>query len=536
MADTLVDSSAIQQSSRTVAVVFEGDTLFNLSQPIGPFTATDRARGIEERLKQLERTADGSRDSLTILNSLQGVNILAHGIVIATVTDSDAFSANISRLELANLWRNKFQTALVNQSFWNRMKTLGIGVFLALLTTALFIIILRVSGRLFPKIYSQLNSWHGNVIRPLRIQSLELIPAIQITNGLISLVKALHVLLVLLLFYFYLPLVFSFFQLTRGLAAVMFGYISTAFSTVLKIFVGYLPNLFFIAMIALVTYYVVKFVKLLFTEIDREVVTLPGFYSDWAMPTFKIVRFMMIAFSVVVAFPYLPGSDSPAFKGVSIFLSVLFSLGSSSAIANIVAGTILTYMRPFKIGDRVKISDTIGDVVERTQLVTRIHTIKHVDVTIPNSMVLGSHIINFSSSAQNHGLILNTTVTIGYDAPWRKIHELLIGAARATDNILSDPTPFVLQTSLDDFFVSYELNAFTKQPNLMANTYSMLHQNIQDKFNEAGVEIMSPHYSALRDGNQTTTPEVKLPKSYSAPGIREFTQSKPNMRRGADEE
>jgi small-conductance mechanosensitive channel len=202
-------------------------------------------------------------------------------------------------------------------------------------------------------------------------------------------------------------------------------------------------------------------------------------------------------------------------------VALLFSLGSTSIVANIVAGVILTYMRPFKVGDRVKIADTTGDIVEKTILVTRIQTIKNVLITIPNAMVLGSHIINYSSSAgSSEPLILHTAVTIGYDAPWRKVHELLIAAAQATEHVLAEPKPYVLQLSLDDFYVRYELNAYTDSPRTMARIYSDLHQNIQDMFNEAGVEIMSPHYKAIRDGNQTAIPEESLPGSYVAPSFR----------------
>ena len=160
--------------------------------------------------------------------------------------------------------------------------------------------------------------------------------------------------------------------------------------------------------------------------------------------------------------------------------------------------------------------------LEKTLLATRIRTIKQEFITIPNGLVLGSHIINYSSSAASSGLILHSTVTIGYDVPWRQVHQLLIDAALATESIISEPTPFVFQTSLDDFYVSYQINAFTDKPHVMAVTYSQLHQNIQDRFNEAGVEIMSPHYSTLRDGNQTTIPANYLPANYEIPtfGLR----------------
>jgi len=181
---------------------------------------------------------------------------------------------------------------------------------------------------------------------------------------------------------------------------------------------------------------------------------------------------------------------------------------------------VLTYMRPFKVGDRVKIAETTGDITEKTLLVTRIRNTKNVEITIPNSMILGSHIVNFSTSSRGEGLILHSTVTIGYDVPYKTVHGLLISAALSTQDILKEPTPFVLQTGLEDFYVSYEINAYTFQPNKMARIYSELHANIQDKFNEARVEIMSPHYSAIRDGNQTTVPEDYLPKTYNAPSFR----------------
>jgi small-conductance mechanosensitive channel len=229
---------------------------------------------------------------------------------------------------------------------------------------------------------------------------------------------------------------------------------------------------------------------------------------------------MILAITAIAVFPYLPGAKSPAFKGISIFLGVLLSLGSTSAVANIVAGVILTYMRAFRLGDRVQIADTVGDVIEVSLLVTRIRTIKNVEITIANSMVLSSHIINFSGSVQKEKLILHTTVTIGYDAPWRKIHELLLAAAAETENVLKDPAPFVLQTALDDFYVHYQINAYTDMPARMAQTYSQLHEKIQDKFYEAGVEIMSPHFSTIRDGNRVAIPADYLPKDYVAPVFR----------------
>lgn len=224
---------------------------------------------------------------------------------------------------------------------------------------------------------------------------------------------------------------------------------------------------------------------------------------------------MVLALTLISIFPYIPGSQSAAFQGVSVFIGVLFSLGSSSTVSNIVAGIAITYTRAFSMGDRVKIGEHIGDIIEKTLLVTRIRTIKNVDIIIPNSSLLNGSITNYSTGVGATGLILHSTITIGYDVPWRIVHELLIKAAYATPDILVDPKPFVFQTSLDDFYVSYQINAYTQKPNSMARIYSDLHKNIQDSFNDANVEIMSPHYTAIRDGNQTTIPAENLPEDYA---------------------
>ncbi len=404
---------------------------------------------------------------------------------------------------------------------WN-VKPVLIGIFLSILTTTAAIVLFRAINSFFGMLVKKVDGWKGTFIKPVRLKTVEVLSEERIAEMVAGGMTVLKIFVLVVLGYFYITILFSFFPFTKTWAGTLFGYIVNPLWDILTSFIAYLPNLFFIVVIAYVTRAVVKLIKLIFDEIGKGTLSLPGFYREWADPTYKIVRFLILAFAAIVIFPYLPGSNSPIFQGVSVFLGVLFSLGSTSAIANIVAGVVLTYMRPFKTGDRVKIADTIGDIIDKTLLVTRVRTIKNVDITIPNAMVLGSHIINFSSSAKDPGLILHTGVTIGYDVPWKKVHELLLAAARATPNVLKEPVPFVLQTSLDDFYVSYELNAYTDQPNTMARTYSVLHQNIQDAFNEAGVEILSPHYAAVRDGNQVTIPESYLPPTYQAPAFRIF--------------
>jgi small-conductance mechanosensitive channel len=501
-------------------VVVGTDTLFFVQERVLSFSPEDRARAVSERIRNIAKNALISLETITAVNGETTTDIVAGDLMIISVTDRDARMAGRPRQELASDYAQRIRSALAEQRKTYSLRSILVGAGLFLLATAVLVTAIWLLRVLFTRFSGKVASWEGTRIQPLKIQKLEILSANRIIFVLMKLMRALQIAAVLLLFYFYIPLALDFFPWTRGVASVLYGYMISPVTAVVQSFITFIPNLVFIAVIVVILRYVIKGIRFFFSALASGAISLPGFYQDWAIPTYKIVRFLVIAFGVVVIFPYLPGAKSPAFQGVSIFLGVLFSLGSTSAVANMVAGVILTYMRPFKMGDRVKIADAVGDVVEKTLLVTRLTTIKNVEITIPNAMVLGSHIINYSSSAKDLGLVLHTTVTIGYDAPWRKVHELLINAAQATEGALKEPAPYVLQTALDDFYVHYELNCYTNEPNMMAKTYSELHRNIQDRFNEAGVEIMSPHYSSLRDGNKATIPDEHLPKSYRAPVFR----------------
>jgi small-conductance mechanosensitive channel len=331
--------------------------------------------------------------------------------------------------------------------------------------------------------------------------------------GILTVLGLVRWALVAFIGYFYVGFVLARFPWTRGLASDLLELVVQPLAVLWEGLVGYLPNLFFLIVLAVVVRYILRGLRVFFQEVGLGRVKLPGFYQDWAVPTYKIVRVLVLAFAAVVAFPYIPGSSSPAFQGISIFAGILFSLGSTSAVSNIVAGVILTYMRGYKVGDIVRIGETTGRVTECTLLVTRLRTPKNVDITIPNSTVLGAHVTNYSAQAEVGNLILPTTVTIGYDAPWRQVHAMLREAAAKTADVLEEPAPFVLQKSLDDFYVTYELNVYTRRADRMNRVYSDLHRNIQDTFNTYGVQIMSPNYEADRDA-PTVVPRERW---YAAP-------------------
>jgi len=501
-------------------VEVDGKTLFTVQERLFTFSPEQRAKAIEERIQWLSKQPQNRIREVHAEDQGNVTMILSGDTVLATVTDADARAASEPRREMAEDYARRIRAAAEGLQRKFGLESILLSVLYGILATAGLVLLLKLLGVVFSKVYATLEAWHGVHIRSVRIQKLELMPAERITALLRTLSRIVRILLTLLLLYAYATLMLSFFPWTQGFSSSLMRSVLWPLRVVGSAALAYAPNVLFILVILAVAYYVIKFVKIFFAAVGRRTITLPDFYPDWAMPTYRIARFLIIAFTAVVIFPYLPGSSSPAFRGVSIFLGLLFSLGSSSAIANVVAGSVLTYTRAFHVGDRVKIADSTGDVIEKTLLSTRIRTTKNEEISIPNSLVLGNHVTNYSAAARDRGLILYTNVTIGYDAPWRIVHQLLIDAALATTNIQKEPQPFVLQTALDDFYVSYQVNAFTDRPAAMVQTYSDLHQNIQDKFNEAGVEIMSQHFTGIRDGNHTTIPKQYRAKDYVAPTFR----------------
>lgn len=493
------------------------DTLFVIYSKLGSFSARDRAVAVSNRIKYLADNFYFKPDSLLLTPAETTVDITYGETIIISISESDALWNNTTKVELANKYKKIIGDAVMNYKAATSFATLAREIGLMLLVLFFASLIVIYIRRLFKWSAIKIVALKENFSKGIKIRNYVLFDSERLVKVLISINTVLKWFFILLLIYIALPILFGIFPWTKSFADTLLGYI---FNPLKRIGLGlwnYLPSLITIIVIVFIFRYVLRGIKFLKNEIEKENLNLPGFYSDWANPTYQIVRVVIIAFELIVIFPYLPGSDSPVFKGVSVFLGVLFTFGSSGSLSNVVAGLVLTYMRLFKIGDRVKIGEIEGDVIEKTLLVTRIRTIKNEIISIPNSTVMNSHTINFSSDAPEKGLIMHTTVTISYAVPWRDMHLALIDAALKTNYILAEPKPFVLQTSLDDFYVSYQLNAYTKEPNKQADIYSKLHENIQDTCNERGIEILSPHYRAERDGNMTSIPTDYLDKDYKAP-------------------
>jgi small-conductance mechanosensitive channel len=497
----------------------QGDTLFYIYKRLGASTPSERAVHISNKIDRIFKQENFRPDSLVISEGENSYDLIYGDYIVTTVSQTDASFQNMEMSELALEIKEKISMSILEAKEDQKFSKILTKILLVFLVFGIASIIYWLLGRWYSKILKYLDANKNKLLKNLAYKEYTFLTAEQEMGILLFIFRVLRIFLFVVLFYFTISIAFSIFPYTRGWADRLFLLVWSPFKSIFISIWNYLPNLFTIVVILVVMNYFIRLVKYIFSEIDSEKLHISGFHSDWAMPTYSIVRFLLYAFMFVLIFPYLPGSDSNIFRGVSVFLGLLFSLGSSSAIANMVAGLVITYMRPFKIGDRIKIGDITGNVMEKTLLVTRIKTAKNEEITIPNSAVLNGNTTNFSTLARKEGLIIHTTVTIGYDVPWKDMHQVLIDAALRTDKVLKEPMPFVLQTGLEDFYVSYQINAYTKESNQLLQIYSELHQHIQDCCFEKGIEILSPHYRAARDGNMTTIPSAYLPKDYQVPNF-----------------
>lgn len=495
------------------------DTLFSIFSKIGASTPRDRAQSITRKINLLYNNDFLKPDSILVVHSENTFDIIYGEMILMSVSETDAMWYNKNMQNLAIDFKNKIKKSIIQAKKENSLSKLIIRIGLVLVVLLIAWLIIYLIGLAYKKLLAYVDNKKDEWLKGLAYKDYTFLTAEQEMQALLFAMKILRWFVYFILLYLTLPIIFSIFPFSRNWADALFQLFWSPFKKVIIAVWNYLPNLFSILVIYFIMKYLIRFVRYIFSEIQAKKLKISGFHPDWAMPTFSIIKFLLYAFMFVLIFPYLPGSDSNIFKGVSVFIGVLFSLGSSSAIANIVAGMVITYMRPFKIGDRIKIGDVVGDVIEKTSLITRIRTIKNEVITIPNSAVLSGNTINYSSEAKARGLILHTTVTIGYDVPWKDMHQALIDAALRTNLILEKPLPFVLQTGLDDFYVAYQINAYTRDAGKQALIYSDLHQNIQDVCNERGIEILSPHYRAARDGNMTTIPANYLDKNYKSPSF-----------------
>ncbi|PWB71068.1 MAG: mechanosensitive ion channel protein MscS [Holophagae bacterium] len=493
-------------------VEVDGTPLFRV-RGVAALPAQKRADLIAGRIVDLAREPDFKPEDITVAESEGFVSVMGGEVRVLMVLEADAALEGVSPRELAIAVSGRVREAITAYRSARTPEALLAGVWKAIAATAVLIFAIVLVVVLRRRLDAKITQAVHRRIQGLGVQSLKLVRAEDVGQAVRAALRTLRSLAIAVLVFVYLHVVFGLFPSTRWIHQRLGDWVVGPLETMGKGVLASIPNLIFLFLLIVVMRWVIKLVRLFFEAVGRGTVAFPNFDPDWAQPTYKIVRLALIAFGLVVAYPYIPGSQTAAFKGVSLFAGIVFSLGSSSIISNMIAGYTMTYRRAYRVGDRVRIGDTVGDVTAVRLQVTNLRTPKNEEVVVPNSVVLASEVTNFSSYAQSQGLILHTTVGIGYETPWRQVEAMLLLAAGRTEGLLREPPPFVLQKQLGDFCVTYEINAYCNDARKMFLLYAELHRHILDIFNEYNVQIMTPAY----EGDPDQPKVVPKEQWYSAP-------------------
>ena len=503
---------AVEQTVATAPVDLDGAVLFRV-RGVSSFPAEARAAGIRERLVAVAADSSVGVDAIRVVDEGDVARIVTGDTTILTVVEADAVLEQVRRSTLAAAHLAKIREAVTeyrNARSSAALRRGALNAFGATLALAAIVALLLWLWRLFDRFLMQRLQAR---VHAVEIQSLELMRAERIWAALRGGLLAVRTLVFLAVALIYIGFVLAQFPWTRGMSQNLGDLALGPLNTIAAGVVASIPSLVFLAVLFFVVRFSLRLIRLFFQAVEHRRVKFENFDAEWAQPTYKIVRIGVVAFALIVAYPYIPGSDSAAFRGVSLFIGVLFSLGSSAAISNIIAGYMMTYRRAFKLGDRIKVGDAVGEVIQMRLQVTHLRSFKNEELILPNSQILNGEVLNYSSLARSRGLILHTEVGIGYETPWRQVEAMLTLAAERTNGLATEPPPFVLEKKLGDFAVTYELNVYCDNVPAMPQLYSQLHRNILDVFNEFGVQIMTPAY----EGDPEIPKVVRPDNWYMAP-------------------
>lgn len=491
-----VDS--IRANAQGYAIAPFNDTLFYVYAKLGSILPRDRALNVKSRIRKLSENELVQVDSFKIEETEISADIVYNDLIITSVTDLDALFEEKDKAEVARGYLTLIQQSIVQEREDSSIPKLLMRIGLVIGILLLFFFFIKFLLKLKRNVIKKVITEQRSRLKDITVRNYVIVSSVQKARVLVQVVNAIYWAIILLVAFLLLPVIFSIFPFTQSWANGLISLFTKPLKKAIIAVVAYVPNMITVIVILFVMRYLTKFVRYIFGEIDKGKLEISGFPQEFAMPTFTIVRFLLYAFTVVLVFPYLPGSNSDIFKGVSVFIGVLFSLGSSSAISNIVAGLVITYMRPFRIGDRITIADKTGVVLEKTPLVTRLRTVRNEEITIPNSSILSGNTINYSTFSEQ-GICFQVEVAVGYEEPWTKIHAILLAIPARIARVRTDPQPFVLQKKLDDFYVLYELNVYISKSGETDLARSEIYQQILNDFLEVGIELNGPHLYAQMD-------------------------------------
>ncbi len=483
----------LETETPVAPVTIDGTVLFNV-RGASALPAEERAARIEAAIKKVARDSSFDPANLSLVEDGPFTSIMAGDTRVLAVVDADARLEGINRGELAVVVSARVKRAIEDYRADRQPDALIAGGLRALAATVVLLLVVVAMRWMWRSLERRMAAGVEQRLRAMGVESLQEGSAVRAAGVLRSTLGALRTVVMLMAAFVYLNIVLGLFPWTRPLHARVASWFVEPLRVIGQGIVGAIPDLIFLVILFVILRWLIGLIRLYFFAVERGSVIIGGFDPEWAQPTFKIVRVLVILLGVVVAYPYIPGSSSAAFKGVSIFAGIVFSLGSSSVISNLIAGFTMTYRRAFRIGDRVRIGSVEGDIADVRLQVTHLRTPKNEDVVIPNSVILNGEVVNYSTLARSRGLVLHTTVGIGYETPWRQVEAMLLMAAGRVEGLLREQPPFVLQKALGDFCVTYEINVYCDRPQAMAQLYTELHRSILDVFNEYGIQIMTPAY------------------------------------------
>ena len=491
---------SLRRVATGVPLVIEGDTLLSIYASQGGQSPEYRVSRLQDKIKKIGKSLKITTDSIYVFESEHTSDVMCGEVDLIRVSDLDGLWSGMSRQELA-----RQQMAVIAKKIEELHDTYGLTAKLRGLAWAVVLIVIQILLFLLTKhfvrhIRRRVIDGFGGRLKPLVIKGYEFLNIHQAKRILLLLTRVLQVALIVIQLFISLPLLFSIFPETEKFTWNMINYVWNPLQDIALSFIHYFPNLVKVVIIIYIVRWLLRGIRYYTDEIARGNIKIEGFYADWAEPSYQIIRIFFIAFSIIVIWPLLPGSESGIFKGVSIFVAALFSLGSTTTIGNLISGLIITYMRPFFVGDFVRIGESEGIVVEKNAFITRLRDIKDNIITVPNNSILSMQTVNYTAAVRHsQGSIVHSDFTFTYKVPRQTIEQYLLEAADRSALLLKDPKPFVLVSTLEDFYTRYEINAYTVETHRLFAVYSELHKNILDVFREHDLEPTSSHFVSVKE-------------------------------------
>jgi small-conductance mechanosensitive channel len=470
----------------TAPVELDGETLFHVRGLLAQ-AAEERAAEIADSIHDFAADSSLAPESIRVEDEGSQSRLVAGNRNVMVVSDADAAVEGLSRADFATALAQRISKAAQTYREERRPKELFRDLAFALLATIVVFGGLKMAMPYVRRLELRLHVHAQDHLQRPRMEALGILNTARLLSGLEAAFKVLRTVAVVVVAFLYLQTLLALFPWTRpishGFLKLFMNPLANMGSSILQA----IPDLVFLLVLFVVVRYGLRLLGVVFEGVQNQTIRIGELDPELAVPTYRIVRLGVLAFALVIAYPYLPGSGSEAFKGVTLFLGVLFSLGSTSAIANSIAGFALTYRRAYKVGDMVRIDNTVGHVERMRAQVTHLRSEKNEEVIIPNSVILNTTVINYSSLAKDRGLIVHASITVDYNTLWRRVETLLLEAAHRTPGILAQPSPFVLQSAFTDFGAVYELNAYCDQPNQLIALETALRRHILDVLDENGV-------------------------------------------------